>query len=94
MIDTQVDSSARIRSLNMTTGCGAAGDALGVAIANGATNGPCFSTLFSGIVGSLASYYVPVNHLQGSIQIRITFSCNFMQVNRLPMFILQVMLLF
>jgi len=30
------------------------------------------TTLLSGIVGSLARNYIPVNDLQGSIQIRIT----------------------
>ena len=75
MIDTQVDASARVSSLNMTAGCGTDGDARGARIENGAANGKWFSlTLLSGIVGSLSRNYIPVNDLQGSIQIRITFS--------------------
>ena len=57
----------------MTAGCGTAGDALGVGIA--AAGSAWFSlTLLSGIVGSLARNYIPMNDLQGSIQIKITFS--------------------
>ena len=75
LIDTQVESSARKTNLNMTVGCSATNNLLGTTITNGAANGKWFSiTLLSGIVGSLARNYIPVNDLQGSIQIRFTFS--------------------
>ena len=73
LIDTQVESSARKTNLNMTVGCSSTNNLLGVNIANAGS--AWFSiTLLSGIVGSLARNYIPVNDLQGSIQIRVTLS--------------------
>ena len=72
LLDSQVPTNLRNTSYNMTKGCNAtAGTIAGVAIA---ANGSRYytTTLISGIVGSLARNYIPVNELQGSIQIRIT----------------------
>ena len=72
---TQVDQSARITSLNMTMGCGTTTDTPALGSEFNATADKWYSiTLLSAIVGSLARNYIPVNDLQGCIQIRITLS--------------------
>ena len=59
-------------SLNMTKGCNATlGTIVGLTQTTGASR-YYTTTLLSGIVGSLARNYIPVNELQESIQIRIT----------------------
>ena len=74
--------SARNTSLNITKGCNngstAANSAYGPTLTHGGTstsNNVWFSTtLLSGICGSLCRSYIPVFDLQGSLQIRVTFS--------------------
>ena len=72
LLDAQVDPTLRNTSFNMTKGCNAT---LGTIAGSSQTTGVSryYTTkLISGIVGSLARNYIPVNELQGSIQIRIT----------------------
>ena len=74
LLDCQVDISTRCTSFNITKGCHAtSGTISGTSIA--ATISAWYSlTLISGICGSLCRNYIPVNDLQGSLQLRITFS--------------------
>ena len=75
LLDTQIDQSTRINGLNLTMGCGTTLNAPGLGAALAANGSNWYSiTLLSGIVGSLARNYIPVNDLQGSIQIRITLA--------------------
>ena len=75
LLDSQVDQSSRVNGLNMTMGCGTSLTAPGQGSPLGAAGSNWYSiTLLSGIVGSLARYYIPVNELQGSLQIRITLA--------------------
>ena len=72
LLDAQVPPTLRNTSLNMTKGCNATlGTIAGLTQTTGASR-YYTTTLLSGIVGSLARNYIPVNELQGSIQIRIT----------------------
>ena len=75
LLDAQVDQSSRITGLNMTMGCGTTTATPSLGSTFGAAGDKWYSiTLLSGIVGSLARNYIPVNDIQGSIQIRITLS--------------------
>ena len=75
LIDCQVEQSARITGLNLTMGCGTTLDAPGLGESFPANGDRYYSiTLLSGICGSLARNYIPVNDLSGSIQVRITLS--------------------
>ena len=71
LLDSQVDLSLRNTALSLTKGCNLTyGEIRGGTIATPGTQ--YFTpTLLSGIVGSLARNYIPVNELQGSIQIRL-----------------------
>ena len=72
LLDSQVDPSLRNTSYNITKGYNQTyGDIKGTTYTT-ATTAYFTTTLLSGIVGSLARNYIPVNELQGSIQIRIT----------------------
>ena len=75
LLDAQVPPNLRNTSLNMTKGCNATlGTIAGVGPSGHGGANPVYytTTLISGIVGSLCRGYLPVNDLNGSIQIRIT----------------------
>ena len=77
LLDCQVDPSIRCSSLNATKGCDADGGIKGSELAATGTDAASayYSiTLLSGIVGSLCRNYIPVNELEGSIQIRVTLA--------------------
>ena len=75
LMDCQVDQSARITSLNVTQGAGTTLAEPAVGESFPAAGDRYYSvTLLSGIVGSLCRSYIPVNDLQGSLQIRITLA--------------------
>lgn len=76
LLDAQVDLSSRNTQYSLTKGCNLSyGEIKGTPIATTATR-YFTTTLISSIVGSLARSYIPVNDLQGSIQIRITIVGN------------------
>ena len=73
LLDCQVDKDTRGNSLNITKGCKSDGTAPGAII--NTTKSMYFSiTFISGKVGSLCRNYIPVNALEGSLQIRCTFA--------------------
>jgi hypothetical protein len=65
LLDAQVDPSLRNTALSLTKGCNYTyGYIKGAQIATAGTQ-YFTTTLLSGIVGSLARNYIPVNELQG-----------------------------
>ena len=79
LLDCQVDPYLRRGALNATKGCDAAGGIKGSTLSASGTagNSAFYSvTLLSGIVGSLCRNYIPVNELEGSIQIRVTLAAS------------------
>ena len=75
MLDCQVDQSTRITGLNLTQGAGTTLAQPGLGETFPAAGNRYYSiTLISGIVGCLCKNYVPVNDLQGSLQVRITLA--------------------
>ena len=78
LLDCQVDVATRSTSLNMTKGCSSTSKTISATAipAHGSVgNSVWYSlTLISGICGSLCRNYIPVNDLQGLLQLRITFA--------------------
>ena len=75
MLDCQVEQSTRITGFNLTQGTGTTLDQPGLGETFGAAGNRFYSiTLISGIVGCLCKNYIPVNDLQGSLQVRITLA--------------------
>ena len=77
LLDCQVDPYLRRGSLNSIKGCDPDGGIKGSALAatgNAGSSAFYSITFLSGIVGSLCRNYIPVNELEGSIQIRVTLA--------------------